>query len=200
MQYTEPTAVISLLAIVFGAWRIYVLSKLLQDARIDAASNAVGMQQWKSAHERCEESRDRLSNLFRNSEQARFELREQNKSQASIIDGLQEQIRDISISFDVERRVERRLKEMDSQITEAKGNGVRYLSRDANLGDKISKFFSINELARLCRFMDVEFENIPGETLQDKSVELVTHMRQRGIVDELLKNLRADRPKERWTW
>lgn len=200
MQYPEITQTLIVIALTLGAVRIFYLSKMLRESKLDNVSNLMGMNTWKDAHRRCEEARDRSAELLRSCEEARYSLRDQNQAQMNIIDDLQSQIQQISASYTIEKRVAQRLSSMNDKINEARGNGAWELSRDQVLGEQIDNVYNLSELNRLARFMSINIENVPGETLTHKCIEFVTYVRKRNRLEELLSNLRSERGHLKWEW
>jgi hypothetical protein len=67
-----------------------------------------------------------------------------------------------------------------------------------SLAIRIEDNFSLRELARLSRFLDVTWENLPGETLYEKAYALVAHMQRRGRIVELVDRLAEERDHVAW--
>lgn len=58
--------------------------------------------------------------------------------------------------------------------------------------------FNVSELHDLCLDNGVDYDNLPGETKQDKVRELVAYFQRRGSVRQLLISSRQRRPQAPW--
>jgi hypothetical protein len=67
-----------------------------------------------------------------------------------------------------------------------------------SLAVRIEDYFSLDELARLSRYLDVKWENLPGETLYEKAYELVAYMQRRGQIVALVDRLAEERDHVAW--
>ena len=67
------------------------------------------------------------------------------------------------------------------------------------LPDQISHLFSLDELRALCFELNIEFENLRGETREAKALALVEFCERRGLVDRLLTICARERPSHTWT-
>ena len=66
------------------------------------------------------------------------------------------------------------------------------------LSHVISLHFSKSELRRVCFKLDVNYENIPGETLNDFSMELVLYFFRRNCLEDLINLCKELRPQVDW--
>ena len=71
------------------------------------------------------------------------------------------------------------------------GNGV-------NLVRQMVEAFNLSELADLCFSLNVDFDNIPGSTLNAKAREMYLYFNRRGRIEALLEQLAAQRPGQQW--
>ena len=62
----------------------------------------------------------------------------------------------------------------------------------------IEKHFKLTELQVLCFDLDIEYDNLAGETLILKIVKLIEHMRHQGRLSDLLSKLAKERPMLSW--
>lgn len=62
------------------------------------------------------------------------------------------------------------------------------------LRDALASRFTLEELATLCDNLEVDIQNIPGDTLQGKAREIVQYFEHRGRLAELAAEVRAQRP------
>lgn len=62
------------------------------------------------------------------------------------------------------------------------------------LTDLIEEYFSMDEVNDLCFRLSVKYENIPGNTLYQKSRELVKLMHRNGRIHDLTNIIRRKRP------
>jgi hypothetical protein len=63
----------------------------------------------------------------------------------------------------------------------------------------IAKSFNKSELSTLCLDLDIEYEDLSGDTLTDKSRELVLYCRRRGQLLALVEYCRQERPHIAWS-
>lgn len=68
----------------------------------------------------------------------------------------------------------------------------------ASLSKLMSKSFSLGELDMLCAELDVDFENISGETKSEKALALGRHLKKRKRLQDLLALCQRERPKRDW--
>lgn len=66
------------------------------------------------------------------------------------------------------------------------------------LRNLLVKRFSKSEIRDICFEMNIEYENLDGETLNDKARELIFFCRRRDKLEELLSILKEKRPHEKW--
>lgn len=66
------------------------------------------------------------------------------------------------------------------------------------LQKQLGKHFSLNEIRDLCLDMRIEYEEIPGETRNDKARELILYCERRNQIDNLGLFLRDLRPNVKW--
>jgi len=67
------------------------------------------------------------------------------------------------------------------------------------LAERMEAAYDLSALARLSQFLDVRWENVPGETLYLKAFGLASQMQQLGRLPELLDRLRAERGHLEWS-
>jgi hypothetical protein len=67
-----------------------------------------------------------------------------------------------------------------------------------NLGNIIEEAFNLEELCSLCYELKINPENIAGTTLRAKVRELVHYADRRGLINELIKLCRKQRPNANW--
>ena len=75
---------------------------------------------------------------------------------------------------------------------------TRGTNKLATLAEQIETVYNLSDLRQFTRFVEVEFENISGDTLHDKAYGLVAHFQQRNATTALLEHLVADRPNIQW--
>lgn len=68
----------------------------------------------------------------------------------------------------------------------------------AILAQQIQAVYTFSELRQASRFLDVKFENLPGNTLFDKAYGLVVYFYSRNINARLSSYLASDRPHIHW--
>lgn len=66
------------------------------------------------------------------------------------------------------------------------------------LKDQIVESFNLSELQTLCFDLGIKFENLPGETLEDKAREIVDYCRRLDCTSELITYCQKKRPKIDW--
>jgi hypothetical protein len=81
------------------------------------------------------------------------------------------------------------------QDTEPLSGSVSDLSL---LQGQIEKVFNLEERKDLCLSLDIEYENLAGETRRAKVRELVKHCHRYGRLADLIQQCRAERPQETW--
>ncbi|MCP4424570.1 MAG: hypothetical protein GY803_08775, partial [Chloroflexi bacterium] len=64
------------------------------------------------------------------------------------------------------------------------------LRRERELVERLRKAYDLDELHDFCHELDVEYENLPGQTKSAKTRELVHHMGRHGRLDELERVMR----------
>ncbi|KAA3665258.1 MAG: hypothetical protein DWQ04_01515, partial [Chloroflexi bacterium] len=67
-----------------------------------------------------------------------------------------------------------------------------------NLRQLLEKHFNKSELRDICFELDIDFENLPGQTKRDKVRELITFCHRHGSSPKLQTNLRKLRPAVDW--
>ena len=67
------------------------------------------------------------------------------------------------------------------------------LRRERQVQELLLAEFNLEGLQQLCFDLDVDYENLPGETKAAKTRELVQFMGRRGRLDELKSKLRGSR-------
>jgi hypothetical protein len=63
-----------------------------------------------------------------------------------------------------------------------------------NLLNILRTRFNLNELRELCLYLEVNFEDVPGESLSRKALELVTYSQRRNRLPELIQIITTLRP------
>lgn len=66
------------------------------------------------------------------------------------------------------------------------------------LAKQIAKLFKLNDIQMVCFDLGIEYDNLPGDTLDRKVQELVTYYERNGNLKELLKYCRQERPLVNW--
>ncbi len=66
------------------------------------------------------------------------------------------------------------------------------------LAKLIQQHFNLSELRELCFSLKIKYEWIPGNTIIDKSIELIEYMDRRDELSALVKELMQVRPKISW--
>lgn len=66
------------------------------------------------------------------------------------------------------------------------------------LAQQIQAVYTLSELRQASRFLDVEFDNLPGDTLFDKAYGLVAHFQNRSMGSHLCAYLATERPHISW--
>ena len=67
-----------------------------------------------------------------------------------------------------------------------------------NIRDQIVELFSIGNLKDLCFDLGIDYEDLPGDTLSDKSRELIRDCYRKGKVEVLLVRCKELRPHREW--
>ena len=73
------------------------------------------------------------------------------------------------------------------------------LSKRRFLPVVIAEKFNLSDLRMMAYGLDLDFENLVGETVEDKALSLVLVMQRNGRFSELLKALAGQRPKVDWS-
>lgn len=68
----------------------------------------------------------------------------------------------------------------------------------SSLRDQITSSFNFNELRNLCFDLNINYENLPGDTLDDKARELIEYCKRRGQMRSLEKRCQELRPHVSW--
>jgi hypothetical protein len=68
------------------------------------------------------------------------------------------------------------------------------LRRERRLQEALLETYKLDDLMQLCFDLDVEYEDLPGQTLSAKTRELVQFMGRRNQLDVLEERLRRERP------
>lgn len=68
----------------------------------------------------------------------------------------------------------------------------------AMLAQQIQSVYTLGELRQAALFLDVEFENLPGNTIFDKAYGLVSYFHSRCTASHLCAYLIVDRPHICW--
>ena len=63
---------------------------------------------------------------------------------------------------------------------------------------KLNQYFSRGELNTLAFDLGIDYQNIPGETKQERARELVLYCQRNGLLDGLLAEARRQRPHVDW--
>ena len=64
--------------------------------------------------------------------------------------------------------------------------------------DQMAEQFSLNELREICFDLGVNFESLPGDTIEVKAMELYSFMERRGDVYRLADVCARLRPRSNW--
>jgi DNA repair exonuclease SbcCD ATPase subunit len=111
---------------------------------------------------------------------------------------------------DVERlRIQRQITDLDAQMQEV-ASQLDQLAAPAGqlpphpidpatvsptgLRTAMRTVYNLAELKILCDDLGVDYENLGGERLENRILELISHMRRRGRYAELVRKVLADRP------
>jgi hypothetical protein len=62
------------------------------------------------------------------------------------------------------------------------------------LRDTLVNHFNMNELKSLCFDLGINFDSLPGETMQNKSQELIVYLQRHDRIEELVNQIRRLRP------
>ncbi len=73
------------------------------------------------------------------------------------------------------------------------------MSTPDSLHAAIAKRFNLAELDSLCERLGTTVEEIKGETLSAKALELVRYCSRKGVVEKLVEALQQERPKFDWS-
>ncbi|WP_420628082.1 NACHT domain-containing protein [Candidatus Leptofilum sp.] len=68
-----------------------------------------------------------------------------------------------------------------------------------SLPDQISHAFSLDELRSLCFDLNIRYESLRGETIDDKALALVLYCERRSLTDQLLAICAEKRPSQTWS-
>ncbi len=68
----------------------------------------------------------------------------------------------------------------------------------ASLRDQIYSNFNLGEIQDLCFDLGINYEDLPGNRLTDKSREIVAHCNRRGRLNELIDRCKELRPNSNW--
>lgn len=66
------------------------------------------------------------------------------------------------------------------------------------LANKLDKYFDKPELVALCFELDIDYENLRGDTKIRKCQELIGYCQRRGRIQELIERARLNRPHVSW--
>ena len=64
--------------------------------------------------------------------------------------------------------------------------------------DNLTHGFDLSEIKDLCLRLQVNYQNLPGETLTEKASALIAYLDRRSQLDELVALGKVERPKLRW--
>ena len=73
------------------------------------------------------------------------------------------------------------------------------LKARATFHDQLAAMFNLDELREICFELGVRFEQLPGETLNVKALELYQFMERRGDLYRLAAICQEKRPEGNWT-
>ena len=68
----------------------------------------------------------------------------------------------------------------------------------SDLSRKIRSHFNLQELKQLCFILEIEFDNLPGESMPDKAISLIQFCQRRGYTKNLVLLLQEQRPQVNW--
>lgn len=77
---------------------------------------------------------------------------------------------------------------------------MKLLTYHAQLRENITSRFNMSELETLCNDIDIDFENIKGETLDAKVRELIKYTQRHSKFDILICQLEITRPHINWNY
>lgn len=83
--------------------------------------------------------------------------------------------------------------------SQARANRLGLSPSDASLLSKINKHFGEDDLKTLCFDLDVDYENLAGETKSSKARELILELERQGRLPELVERCKRARPNVLWT-
>lgn len=69
---------------------------------------------------------------------------------------------------------------------------------ESKLRDQLAEYFNKSELKSLCVDLDIEYENLEGETRNDKARELIKYCHRHGKFKDLIANCKRLRPHVNW--
>ncbi|MCA9951601.1 MAG: hypothetical protein KDE48_18250 [Anaerolineales bacterium] len=90
------------------------------------------------------------------------------------------------------------LQPLAAQIIPAAATELPAKRIDVEILNKLQAGFIIAEIRELSFSLNVDYENLPGKRKADKALELITFLKRRERLDELLTLCRQLRPKTQW--
>jgi hypothetical protein len=72
------------------------------------------------------------------------------------------------------------------------------VSARADFRLKITNRFSLNDIKTLCHDLGVNYDNLGGDTIETKVIELIDHFENRGTLQALIEHCKRLRPEEDW--
>jgi hypothetical protein len=85
-----------------------------------------------------------------------------------------------------------------AEIVEKTTDGTLLNVRMVSLRKNLTDFFSESELQTLCFDLNMDYENLPGATKEEKARELVIQCERNGQVNQLIKQCKKLRPSVNW--
>jgi len=70
----------------------------------------------------------------------------------------------------------------------------------ANLRDQLATYFSDSELNDLCFDLNIDYQNLPGQTKQEKARELIIYCQHHGLLENLISRCQELRPHLSWEY
>lgn len=75
---------------------------------------------------------------------------------------------------------------------------INYDPNPTDLLKQMSTYFNNSELRALCFKLDIEYENLGGESKDAKILSLIQYVRRHARLNDLMKILAKERPKVQW--
>jgi hypothetical protein len=98
----------------------------------------------------------------------------------------------------VAKILDARASRVDPEQFEQSSDGTVLNQEQVAIRRKISTHFDDNEIQTLCFDLGIEYENLPANTKEGKTRELIIHCEQNGLLLRLLKLCQKQRPHIDW--